>query len=457
MNSISNQFYLEKNLSKEFHRLFCRVSKGKEKKKIYSDFLVPEACWVKKENRTIARSNNSQFKDLPRYFSKTSQANEWIEMIQAKVEDVNKRMSQGEDFTIEMIVDYLKGNLYDLVVPVESELLFSDFLLQGYYEHIRFKKAEGDPLSYNTTNNYDYYRRAYTEMAGEDLLAINFDQKTVDRITNICMDNPDRCNTTIRSMFGPVRIMIGRAMSLHLLPASYVAPTIPTIKDSEPKLKTRLTMSQFEQLKSYESRTPIAMQARDSMLMAFFGCGMRMSEVIGLRMRHLNPRMKMFQYYAKKQKKMSPMYQMSDRFWEYAEKYYEPKADPDTFLLPKMRPFSDLEFNVNEGALDKRFAKLRDRFNYWFKKISKELNFPEDFTTHSARKSFALSMYEATGDIFLVKELLNHTKIETTQVYLAKNGVRTIHKEGDAMDYFDQMYERDKNKAINAQQIRKIG
>lgn len=457
MNSISNQFYLEKNLTKNFHRLFSRICRGSEKKKVYSDFLVPEACWVKKENRTIARSNNSNFEGLPKYFSKTVQANQWIEMIQKKVEDINKRFSNGENFTMEMILDYLKGNVFDLVIPLEHELLFSDFLLQGYHEHIRTKKADGDPLAFNTVTNYDYYRRAYTEMVDNDLLMINFDQKTVDRITGKCMDNPDRCNTTISNIFGPVKIMLTKAMTLGLIPSSYHLPTIPNVKHSEPKLKTRLTMSQIEQLKNYETRTPIAVQARDSMMLAFFGCGMRMSEVIGLRMKYLNPKMKMFQYYAKKQKKMSPMYQMSDRFWEYAKNYYDEKLDPNTFLLPKMRPFSNLDFNVNEGALDKKFSKLRDRFNYWFSKISRELNFPEDFTTHSGRKSFALAMYEATNDVYLVKEFLNHTKIETTIGYLAKNGVRSLRKEGDAMDYFDKMYDREKNKSANAQQIKKIG
>lgn len=456
MKSISNQFYLEKNIDKEIHRLYVRVRVSGQFKKVYSDYVLPEACWLKKECRTIARSNNSKFKDLPRYFSKTDQANAWIKMITDKIDDLNDRIAIGEEFTLQRVVDYLEGNVSDLVVPIESELLFSEFLKAGYDEHIRYKKSIGKPLAYKTRTNYDYYRRRYTELAGEGLLAVQFNQKVVDRVTMKCLDDPDLVNTSIRSMFGPIKRMLDKAMGLELLPSGYKLPKVPTIQDSDPKLKTRLSISQFEAIKGYQPRTKKAEQARDAIMMTFFGCGMRMSEVIGLRMKFINPHLMMFQYFAKKQNRMSSMYEMSERLWEYIKKYYDPRVDPDTFLLPVMRSFSKLEFNQEDGMLDKKFDKTRDKFNYWCKKIGTELGFPEDFSTHSGRKSFALSMYEATSDIYLVKDLLNHTKIETTIIYLAKNGVKSLRK-NDGPDYFDMMYEQEKNKAVNRQQIRRIG
>ena len=41
--------------------------------------------------------------------------------------------------------------------------------------------------------------------------------------------------------------------------------------------------------------------------------------------------------------------------------------------------------------------------------------------THSLRKSFAQRVYEQTGDIYLVKELLGHRNVATTQSYLGVN------------------------------------
>ena len=41
--------------------------------------------------------------------------------------------------------------------------------------------------------------------------------------------------------------------------------------------------------------------------------------------------------------------------------------------------------------------------------------------THSMRKSFAQRLYEETGDIFAVQEVLGHKNVTTTQAYLGVN------------------------------------
>ena len=41
--------------------------------------------------------------------------------------------------------------------------------------------------------------------------------------------------------------------------------------------------------------------------------------------------------------------------------------------------------------------------------------------THSLRKSFAQRLYDRTGDIFAVQEMLGHKNVATTQKYLGVN------------------------------------
>ena len=41
--------------------------------------------------------------------------------------------------------------------------------------------------------------------------------------------------------------------------------------------------------------------------------------------------------------------------------------------------------------------------------------------THSMPKSFAQRLYERTGDIFAVQEMLGHASVATTQKYLGVN------------------------------------
>ena len=51
--------------------------------------------------------------------------------------------------------------------------------------------------------------------------------------------------------------------------------------------------------------------------------------------------------------------------------------------------------------------------------------------THSLRKSFAQRLYDRTGDIFAVQEMLGHKAVATTQKYLGVNytSVRTAVEE----------------------------
>ena len=50
-----------------------------------------------------------------------------------------------------------------------------------------------------------------------------------------------------------------------------------------------------------------------------------------------------------------------------------------------------------------------------------EAGLNEHIATHSLRKSFAQRLYDKTGDIYLVQELLGHRNISTTQKYLSVN------------------------------------
>ena len=73
--------------------------------------------------------------------------------------------------------------------------------------------------------------------------------------------------------------------------------------------------------------------------------------------------------------------------------------------------------------------------------------------THSLRKSFAQRVYEQSGDIYLVQELLGHRSVSTTQKYLGVNyatarefveaiaiGLRNVTKAGKRRVRQSKMY-----------------
>ena len=56
--------------------------------------------------------------------------------------------------------------------------------------------------------------------------------------------------------------------------------------------------------------------------------------------------------------------------------------------------------------------------------------------THSLRKSFAQRVYEESGDIYLVQELLGHRNVSTTQKYIGVN-YATARETVEAMGHSD--------------------
>ena len=55
------------------------------------------------------------------------------------------------------------------------------------------------------------------------------------------------------------------------------------------------------------------------------------------------------------------------------------------------------------------------------KKAFEDAGLNGKLATHSLRKSFAQRVYEQSGDIYLVQELLDHRSVSTTQNYIGMN------------------------------------
>ena len=79
------------------------------------------------------------------------------------------------------------------------------------------------------------------------------------------------------------------------------------------------------------------------------------------------------------------------------------------------RPLFPSRHNAGTLALHRQTAHAI------LKKAFIEAGLNGHIATHSLRKSFAQRLYDKTGDIYLVQELLGHRNISTTQKYLGVN------------------------------------
>ena len=83
--------------------------------------------------------------------------------------------------------------------------------------------------------------------------------------------------------------------------------------------------------------------------------------------------------------------------------------------LPKSRPLFPSRNGKGKQRMTRRAAHnvLKDAFEV--------AGLNGHLATHSLRKSFAQRLYEQTGDVFAVQEMLGHKSIATTQKYLGVN------------------------------------
>lgn len=97
-----------------------------------------------------------------------------------------------------------------------------------------------------------------------------------------------------------------------------------------------------------------------------------------------------------------------------------------------------------KGAMDRRTAHgiLKNAFE--------KAGLNGKLATHSMRKSFAQRLYEQTGDIFAVQELLGHKDVGTTQKYLGVNYA-------SVRDAVENMAFSKKIKAVKSVDLKKTG
>lgn len=91
---------------------------------------------------------------------------------------------------------------------------------------------------------------------------------------------------------------------------------------------------------------------------------------------------------------------------------------------------------LNDYVIDVKLRWIQDRLRI----VSKHLELT-NIGTHSFRKFFATEIYNSTGNIDLLKNLLNHSSITTTQRYL-KTNQDEIDKASESMHFIPKKEKR---------------
>jgi integrase/recombinase XerD len=156
-----------------------------------------------------------------------------------------------------------------------------------------------------------------------------------------------------------------------------------------------------------------------AILELFYASGMRVSELVNLKIDSINLQLGYVRCIGKGQKER--IIPIGRRAQEAVDKYVQEVRG----RLAKEA--------LNTTLFLSRLGKKISRQSIWkiIKRYAKEANIKKEIKPHTLRHSFATHLLEHGADLRSVQEMLGHADISTTQIYthVDKERLKTIHKE----------------------------
>lgn len=192
------------------------------------------------------------------------------------------------------------------------------------------------------------------------------------------------------------------------------------------KLPTVLSVDEVMRLLNHLNMdTPY--QARNrAMIEVMYGTGLRVSELVNLKLSELHLTSKMISTTGKGSKeRIVPIN-------DYAARVLREYIIESRPLLIKKGKDQSYVFLNNQGN-----PLSRQSFFLLLKKLAKEAGIEKEISPHTLRHSFATHLLEAGTDLRYIQEMLGHEDISTTQIYthLSKQKIKAVynvaHPRGD--------------------------
>ena len=165
-----------------------------------------------------------------------------------------------------------------------------------------------------------------------------------------------------------------------------------------------------------ETATPIGLRDR-AMLELLYACGLRVSELVGLRMDQPNVRGGFVRVRGKGSKER--LVPMNDTAMDWLRRYVE-EARP-TLVAGSM---TEALFPSREGDF-----MTRQAFWYRIRHLAKAAGIVKPLSPHTLRHAFATHLLNHGADLRVVQMLLGHSDLSTTQIYthIANQRLQELH------------------------------
>jgi len=155
-------------------------------------------------------------------------------------------------------------------------------------------------------------------------------------------------------------------------------------------------------------------KARDMFEFGTHAAGLRISDLITLRMEDVNLELERLSKYINKTGRVHS-FKLSTRAKEILNKYITPEMQPKDYIFGMLN--NSIDCNDDTPLLKQKLDIARKRLNDSLKVIQKAIDLPFALSTHCARHTFATRALNKGMRIEHVSKLLDHKDIQTTQIY----------------------------------------
>lgn len=290
----------------------------------------------------------------------------------------------------------------------------SQNLIDKYIDSLWLEKG----LSQNTLDSYQRDLKALTKWLDES----NRSLQSVRR-EDLLKYLADRMGSGIKARSTARALSCLRSFYRYLL-REKVIKVDPTLRIDNPKLGRPLPDSLTELdverlLAAPDLTTPIGIRDR-AMLEVLYACGLRVTELVSLRLTDMNLRQGVLRVMGKGSKER--LVPLGEEAISWLQQFIQDSRDE----LLKKNLSEDVVFPSNQG-------KMMTRQTFWHRiKIhAQDAGIKKKLSPHTLRHAFATHLVNHGADLRVVQLLLGHSDLSTTQIYthIAQQRMKELHAE----------------------------
>ncbi|WP_047979989.1 site-specific tyrosine recombinase XerD [Ornithinibacillus contaminans] len=290
-------------------------------------------------------------------------------------------------------------------------------LNDAYNDYFHYLQVERG-LSDNTLLSYKRDLKAYMDYVNYNRQYATWNETTrTDIITFLyALKDSGKSAATIARTISAIR-QFHQFLVREELVKHDAALHIETPK-KERKLPDVLSIAEVDKLLQIDGNSALAIRNK-AMLELIYATGLRVSELISLKLNDLHLTMGFVRCYGKGSKER--IVPLGDVAQQALEQYLQSARQN---LLKKNREEHVLFLNQH--------GRPMTRQGFWkiLKTLAREANITKDITPHTLRHSFATHLLENGADLRAVQEMLGHADISTTQIYthVTKTRLKDMYK-----------------------------